>query len=245
VKPATDRNILPEMDDAEVTPSSYLSPEAAIFSRYQKAVLRYTGTVVPDTPENRATAIRCHDQGLTFQEAGILQAMSLVENNMAVPVAALKEAVDGLAPERLALMHRIWREAIALSDRGEKATDSKAMLIKVLGPVFVVVLVAWAVSVSLPGSNDLVEGSPAPTPTPKQEEPAVDRTKRVESSYQTKLVEAQKLLKRRGLYKSKVDGIYGPGTKAALEAFQAQNGLEQTGKLDNSTFDRLRHAAGM
>jgi len=125
-----------------------------------------------------------------------------------------------------------------------KRTDSKDMLIKVLGPVVVVVVVGWAILASLPDSDDSnedsTEASPAPTQTLKQEKPAPPRAKSVDLTYRTRLVEAQKLLKQRGLYKSKVDGIYGPGTKAALEAFQAQNGLEQTGKLDDATMARLK-----
>jgi len=244
VKPASAKPILQEMDAPVVTPSSCLSPEGAIFSRYQKAVLRYTGTVVPDTRENRATAIRYHDHGLTLQEAGILQAMTLVESSTAVGTAALKEAVDALPPERLALMHQFWRDGVALTDQGGQGTEPQATLVKVLGSVLVVVLVAWGVLASLPGSDEPAENPPAPAPTAKQENPASDPGNSVELPYKAKLIAAQKLLKRQGLYESKVDGIYGPGTKAALEAFQVRNGLKQTGQLDSATFDRLTNTGG-
>lgn len=232
------RTVSPEVDDGKVAASSCLSPEAAIFSRYQKAVLRYTGSVVTDTPENRAKAIFFHDQGITFQEAGILYAMALVEESRAVATPALQEAVDGLPTERLALMYRIWREGRAPQDGYGKRADSKDKLIKVLGLVIVAIVVAWATSAWLPDS-----GGPAaksPVPTIKQAKPTSGRAEGIESTYTTKLVEAQKLLKQMGLYEGKVDGIYGRGTKAALEAFQTQTGLEQTGRLDNATFDRLR-----
>lgn len=244
MEPGIATTILPLTDDAEVTPSSYLSPEGAIFARYQKAVLRYTGTVVPDTPENRATAIRCHDQGLSFQEAGILQAMTLVKNGMAKPAPALKESVDRLPPERLALMHRIWREGGALSDQSQKRSNSKDLLIKALGVVFIVSLVGWAGSIYLSGTNDLAEESPVSMTTPKQHKPAIDRAKSIAPTDRTRLSEAQGVLKGMGLYKGKVDGIYGPGTKAALKAFQARYALEQTGNLDDKTFHKLREAAG-
>ncbi len=244
MEPGIATTILPLTDDAEVIPSSYLSPEGAIFARYQKAVLRYTGTVVPDTPENRATAIRCHDQGLSFQEAGILQAMTLVKNGMANPAPALKEAVDGLPPERLALMHRIWREGVAPSDHNPTRSNSKAMVIMAVGAVFIISLVGWAGSIYLPGTNGSVEESPASIPTPKPQKPAIDSAKSVAPTNQTRLSEAQGLLKGMGLYENKVDGIYGPGTKAALKAFQARYALEQTGNLDDTTFHKLRDAAG-
>ena len=82
------RTVLLETDDEEVRGASCLSPEGAIFSRYRKAVLRYTGSVVADTPENRAKAMRFHDQGITFQEAGILHAIALVEDGAATATAA-------------------------------------------------------------------------------------------------------------------------------------------------------------
>ena len=130
-----------------------------------------------------------------------------------------------------------------MHDRDGEKTTSKGMAIKVLGSVFVAVVVAWAISASLPYLNESTGDTPAPSRTLKQEEPTADLSKGTEPTYETKLVEVQKLLKQWGLYKSNVDGVYGPGTKAALESFQAQNGLEQTGKLDNATFDRLRDKA--
>lgn len=245
MRPASGNPALPEIDDAEIASASSLSPEGAIFSRYQRAVLGYTGTLVPDTRENRAMAIRSHDQGLTFQEVGILQAMMLVENGRAVPTPALREAVDALPSERLSLMHRVWCESGVLSDQGKKPTNSWTRLMVAFGPPCAVVMFAWVVLASLPGSNDSVGGSPAPASMPKQEKPATVRAKTKKSVSEANLVEVQKLLKQRGFYESRVDGIYGPGTKAALEAFQAQNGLERTGKLDNSTLSTLRGAPEM
>jgi peptidoglycan hydrolase-like protein with peptidoglycan-binding domain len=50
---------------------------------------------------------------------------------------------------------------------------------------------------------------------------------------------AQQKLKSAGLYKGKVDGKSGPETMAALKAFQQQNNLKQTGKLDHATKEKL------
>ncbi len=50
---------------------------------------------------------------------------------------------------------------------------------------------------------------------------------------------AQRRLIDLGILHSKADGVYGPKTKAALEEYQAQNGLEPTGHLDAQTLALL------
>lgn len=45
----------------------------------------------------------------------------------------------------------------------------------------------------------------------------------------------QKRLKAAGMYNGKIDGIAGPKTTAAVKAFQAKYGLEESGKLDERT----------
>ena len=50
---------------------------------------------------------------------------------------------------------------------------------------------------------------------------------------------AQGTLKAEGLYKGRVDGKSGPLTLAAIEAFQKQHGLKQTGWLDQATWRAL------
>ena len=51
--------------------------------------------------------------------------------------------------------------------------------------------------------------------------------------------EMQKVLTDRGLYEDAVDGIMGPRTTAALKAFQAAEGLAQTGYLDRDSRVKL------
>ncbi len=46
-------------------------------------------------------------------------------------------------------------------------------------------------------------------------------------------------LLRLGYYKGAIDGKVGPGTRAALRAFQAVEGLPQSGAMDNATLARL------
>jgi peptidoglycan hydrolase-like protein with peptidoglycan-binding domain len=56
---------------------------------------------------------------------------------------------------------------------------------------------------------------------------------------QTETMQAQHKLQAEGLYKGKVDGIDGPKTQAALRQFQGKNGLQQTGRLDRQTEQKL------
>jgi peptidoglycan hydrolase-like protein with peptidoglycan-binding domain len=50
---------------------------------------------------------------------------------------------------------------------------------------------------------------------------------------------AQTLLARRGLYRSTIDGEFGPNTQFALRAFQSRFGLEPNGRLDMETLAAL------
>ena len=56
--------------------------------------------------------------------------------------------------------------------------------------------------------------------------------------------QAQQKLKSEGLYNGQIDGIAGPETKQALEKFQQQNGLQQTGELDQQTLSKMNVAVG-
>lgn len=47
-------------------------------------------------------------------------------------------------------------------------------------------------------------------------------------------------LARRGLYRSGIDGVFGPGTEFALRAYQSESGLAPTGRLDVDTLAALR-----
>ncbi len=54
--------------------------------------------------------------------------------------------------------------------------------------------------------------------------------------------EVQLILTALGFYKSSVDGKFGPVTEGAVKAFQAQQGLPQTGVVNQATLDALRTA---
>jgi lipoprotein-anchoring transpeptidase ErfK/SrfK len=56
-------------------------------------------------------------------------------------------------------------------------------------------------------------------------------------------LDAQVELARRGFSSGSIDGIVGPKTRAALRAFQASQGLPESGELDAPTRERLRMSA--
>jgi peptidoglycan hydrolase-like protein with peptidoglycan-binding domain len=58
----------------------------------------------------------------------------------------------------------------------------------------------------------------------------------------TKVKDAQQALQQAGLYKGKVDGKFGPQTKAAVKEFQKENGLKPTARLDSATMKKLSQA---
>ena len=53
--------------------------------------------------------------------------------------------------------------------------------------------------------------------------------------YQATLARAQRMLAELGHYNSTVDGLYGPGTAAAIRAFQAEIGIPENGLPDQRT----------
>jgi hypothetical protein len=50
---------------------------------------------------------------------------------------------------------------------------------------------------------------------------------------------AQRALRAKGHNPGPVDGVMGPRTESALRAYQQAEGLEQTGRLDDATADKL------
>jgi peptidoglycan hydrolase-like protein with peptidoglycan-binding domain len=52
----------------------------------------------------------------------------------------------------------------------------------------------------------------------------------------------QQNLKDAGLYKARVDGVWGPQTQAAVRDFQQQHNINATGELDQPTLDAMNLA---
>ena len=52
-------------------------------------------------------------------------------------------------------------------------------------------------------------------------------------------VDVQRALARRGFYRGGIDGDIGPGTRAAIRAYQYNHGLEVTGRIDGTLLRSL------
>ncbi|MFQ3578095.1 MAG: peptidoglycan-binding domain-containing protein [Verrucomicrobiia bacterium] len=74
-------------------------------------------------------------------------------------------------------------------------------------------------------------GPPLPPPPPRGQD----------SYWGVPLVAIQVQLARRGLYTGPIDGVFGSGTRRAVEMYQYQNGLPVTGIIDQ----RLLSSLGM
>ena len=51
--------------------------------------------------------------------------------------------------------------------------------------------------------------------------------------------QVQQKLQQQGMYRGRIDGVWGPGTEAAVRSFQQQHNLNATGKLDSDTIAAL------
>ncbi|MEM8878373.1 MAG: peptidoglycan-binding protein [Pseudomonadota bacterium] len=77
--------------------------------------------------------------------------------------------------------------------------------------------------------------STAPTPAPQvAEQPAP-----APSAEQQELAEIQSVLQRLGLYDGAIDGLYGPRTQTAIEAFESGHGLAVTGRPSPQLREKL------
>jgi peptidoglycan hydrolase-like protein with peptidoglycan-binding domain len=79
----------------------------------------------------------------------------------------------------------------------------------------------------------------APTSSTMSQNPAAE-TSPVKVS-EGQIEQAQQRLKTAGLYKGAADGKMGSETKQAISEFQQQNGLKQTGALDQETLAALNN----
>ncbi len=69
---------------------------------------------------------------------------------------------------------------------------------------------------------------------------AVYRGQAVYGSYSDGLaVDVQRELRRRGYYRGAIDGDIGPGSRAAIRAYQYDRGLSTTGRIDSSLLRSL------
>jgi His-Xaa-Ser repeat protein HxsA len=82
---------------------------------------------------------------------------------------------------------------------------------------------------------------PSSSATSTAAKPGTSGQMRTSMASRDDVMQAQQKLQAHGLYKGKVDGILGPKTKQALQAFQQKNGLDRTGNLDQRTLSALEN----
>ena len=79
-----------------------------------------------------------------------------------------------------------------------------------------------------------------PTRTYYRGIPRTSYSYRSSASYSDELaVDVQRSLARRGYYRGAIDGDVGPGTRAAIRAYQYNRGLEVTGRIDGTLLRSL------
>jgi peptidoglycan hydrolase-like protein with peptidoglycan-binding domain len=75
--------------------------------------------------------------------------------------------------------------------------------------------------------------SPPPPTTPQRTEMSPDTIRGVQQN-----------LKQAGLYRGRVDGVWGPATEAGVRNFQQQHNLNATGQLDQDTLTAMNLGNG-
>ncbi|MDQ2866814.1 MAG: peptidoglycan-binding protein [Verrucomicrobiota bacterium] len=83
---------------------------------------------------------------------------------------------------------------------------------------------------------------PSPTPAVATNSGVFDNTPYAQAPADAQrrvIVDAQGLLRERGLYRAEIDGVYGPSLEFSLRAYQSQAGLEPSGRLDLETLSAL------
>ncbi len=88
------------------------------------------------------------------------------------------------------------------------------------------------------------EAAPAPAPAPMAAPAPAPPPMAMTTPTPRMLRQVQAMLKRQGLYKGRVDGVYGPMTKSAVTAYQQKNGLQTSGELDQPTLDAMHVSGG-
>ncbi len=85
---------------------------------------------------------------------------------------------------------------------------------------------------SAPQAAAAPPAAPPPAPAPAPPTPGN------ELSHQT-VRQIQTALKHNGVYRGRVDGVWGPMTQNAVSQFQQKNGMQPTGSLDEQTLQAL------
>jgi Putative peptidoglycan binding domain len=89
------------------------------------------------------------------------------------------------------------------------------------------------------GTSDMTGSRASPPATNESRMPGVSGPQAANRPSTDMIREAQQALHSKGLYHGRIDGKFGPKTRAAVRRFQARNHLRKTAQLDEHTMDRL------
>ncbi len=94
--------------------------------------------------------------------------------------------------------------------------------------IIIALLLVSAAGAQTPASNDQ---------TDQQQSPETQATEWRITEKEVKAVQAA--LTQRGYYRSKVTGVLDRDTREAVKAYQTENGLKVTGRIDRATYEKL------
>jgi peptidoglycan hydrolase-like protein with peptidoglycan-binding domain len=104
-------------------------------------------------------------------------------------------------------------------------------------------VVPWPLAtLLLLGACSMLDSAPTKTAIPPPAPPAIAPEMRDSTMSPAQIKDVQQKLTDAGLYHGRMDGVWGPGTAAAVTKFQQSKGLTVSGKLDSATSDALTPA---
>lgn len=98
--------------------------------------------------------------------------------------------------------------------------------------LILITFVTAFLSLSINAQTSTASATPTPATETKQKKPTFRATK-------SQIVEAQKMLKTKGIYSGEATGKMEDTFRTAVKSFQKDNGLKQSGTLNRSTLEKM------
>ncbi len=151
-------------------------------------------------------------------------------------IAALRHYLDRYPEGRFAELARLQIDALRRTAERETAPAAP--------PPAAPSLSRMVVGATLGETAPAAPPPAPPAPTPPSPPTALDRLQVEEAALsEAERRRIQEALQRLGLYRTAIDGVFGPGSRAAIRAFQDSIGADRTGYLTPAQRDRLERAA--
>lgn len=84
----------------------------------------------------------------------------------------------------------------------------------------------------------------APSPNYSSAAPAQQQAEAQQPVTPDTIRQVQQTLQQQGMYRARVDGVWGPQTEAAVRSYQQKNNLNASGQLDQQTMASLTQGNG-